>query len=141
LKLARGESGAAAALSHTGSLAGEEASWRALFDDVGAIVVDNFEDIVETAAFFGKASHAPKAQGAAVLAASGGAAIMAADCAEAHSVALPQPTAPVKAILEQRIPPFGSSRNPCDVTAQVLSDQKSLIDCVDALLSDSNYGA
>lgn len=139
-KLATGETGAAAALSHTGSLAGADASWRALLERGGAIVVDNFEDLVETAAFFGKVGR-PKAPGAAVLAGSGGAAIMGADCAELHGVPLPQPDPRVRAILEARIPAFGSPRNPCDVTAQVISDSASLMDCAEALLSDPNYGA
>lgn len=139
-KLATGETGAAAALSHTGSLAGSNASWRALFERGGAVVVDNFEDLIETAAFFGKVGR-PKAEGVAVLAGSGGAAIMGADSAEQHGVPLPQPEPRVRAVLEARIPPFGAPRNPCDVTAQVISDPESLMACADALLSDPNYAA
>jgi acyl-CoA synthetase (NDP forming) len=102
-------------------------------------VVDDFEALMETAAFFAKAP-APKAAGAAVVAASGGAAIMAADRAEQHGVPMPQPSPEVKAILEARIPEFGSSRNPCDVTAQILSDPESLGICAGALLGDPQYG-
>jgi acyl-CoA synthetase (NDP forming) len=138
-KMATGEQGAQAAMSHTGSLAGSHASYRAMFKRAGAIVVDDFEALMETAAFFAKAP-APKASGAAIVAASGGAAIMAADRAEQNGVPLPQPTAEVRAILESRIPEFGSSRNPCDVTAQVLSDPESLGICANALLSDPQYG-
>lgn len=139
-KLATGETGAAAALSHTGSLAGSNEAWRALLERGGVIVVDHFEDLVETAAFFGKVSR-PKAPGVAVLAGSGGAAIMGADSAEQHGVLLPQPEPRVRAVLEARIPPFGAPRNPCDVTAQVISDSTSLMDCAEALLSDESYGA
>ncbi|HEY4171755.1 MAG TPA: acetate--CoA ligase family protein, partial [Rhodopila sp.] len=138
-KMATGEQGAQAAMSHTGSLAGSHASYRAMFRRAGAIVVDDFEALMETAAFFAKAPP-PKARGAAVVAASGGAAIMAADRAEQHNVPMPQPTDAVRAILETRIPEFGSSRNPCDVTAQVLSDPESLGICAGALLSDPQYG-
>jgi acyl-CoA synthetase (NDP forming) len=94
---------------------------------------------METAAFFAKAP-APKAAGAAVVAASGGAAIMAADRAEQFGVPMPQPSDDVRAILETRIPEFGSCRNPCDVTAQVLADPESLGVCAGALLSDPRYG-
>jgi acetate---CoA ligase (ADP-forming) len=138
-KMATGEQGAQAAMSHTGSLAGSHTSYRAMFKRAGAIVVDDFEALMETAAFFAKAP-APKAAGAAIVAASGGAAIMAADRAEQNGVPLPQPTAEVRAVLESRIPEFGSSRNPCDVTAQVLSDPESLGICANALLSDPQYG-
>ena len=43
-------------------------------------------------------------------------------------------------MLESRIPEFGSSRNPCDVTAQVLADPESLGICANALLGDAQYG-
>jgi acyl-CoA synthetase (NDP forming) len=138
-KMATGEQGARAAMSHTGSLAGSHASYRAVFKRAGAVMVDDFEALMETAAFFAKAP-APKAAGVAVVAASGGAAIMAADRAEQHGVPMPQPSDPVREILEQHIPEFGSSRNPCDVTAQVLANPESLGACAGALLSDPQYG-
>jgi acyl-CoA synthetase (NDP forming) len=138
-KMATGEQGARAAMSHTGSLAGSHESYRAVFKRAGAVVVDDFEALMETAAFFAKAPP-PKAFGAAVVAASGGAAIMAADRAEQHGVPMPQPSASVRAILETHIPEFGSSRNPCDVTAAVLGNPESLGACAGALLSDPQYG-
>ena len=138
-KMASGEQGAQAAMSHTGSLAGSHASYRAMFEKAGAVMVDDFEALMETAAFFAKAPP-PKARGVAVVAASGGAAIMCADRAEEHGVPMPQPADDVRAILESRIPEFGSSRNPCDVTAAVLSDPESLGICAGALLSDPQYG-
>ena len=89
-KMATGEQGAAAAMSHTGSLAGSQAAYRAVFRRAGAILVEDYEALCETAAFFAKA-RPPKARGVAVVAASGGAAIMAADRAEQFGVPLPQP--------------------------------------------------
>lgn len=138
-KMATGEQGARAAMSHTGSLAGSHASYRAIFERAGAIVVDDYEALMETAAFFAKAPP-PMAAGVAVVAASGGAAIMAADRAEQHGVPMPQPSPEVRTVLESRIPEFGSSRNPCDVTAAVLSDPESLGICANALLGDPQYG-
>lgn len=138
-KMASGEQGAQAAMSHTGSLAGSHASYKAMFQRAGAVVVDDYEALMETAAFFAKAP-APKARGVAVVAASGGAAIMCADRAEEVGVPMPQPAAGVREILEQHIPEFGSSRNPCDVTAAVLSNPESLGACAGALLGDPQYG-
>jgi acyl-CoA synthetase (NDP forming) len=139
-KTATGALGAEAAISHTGSLAGEDSAYRAAFERGGAIVVEEFEGLMEAAQFFAKAPQ-PKARGVAVLAASGGAAIMAADKAEAHGVSLPQPGPLVRQILEANIPDFGSARNPCDVTGQVVNNPMSMPACSDALLSDSAYGA
>ncbi|NMF88556.1 acetate--CoA ligase family protein [Aromatoleum petrolei] len=139
-KIATGEQGALAAMSHTGSLAGSGAAYLAAFERAGAIVVDDFEALMETAAFFAKAPK-PKARGVAVLATSGGASIMAADKAEIHGVPLPQPQPEVTAILESHIPDFGSARNPCDVTAQVVNNPESLGACAEALMGDHHYGA
>ena len=139
-KMATGEQGAAAAVSHTGSLAGSNAAYRAMFERTGAIVAERFEDIVEMASFFAKVPQAPVAQGVAVLSPSGGAAIMAADFAEVHGVPLPQPTPEAAALLQQRIPDFGPSRNPCDVTAQVVNDPDSLAACAGALMCDPPFG-
>jgi acetate---CoA ligase (ADP-forming) len=138
-KIATGTLGAEAAISHTGSLAGSDSAYRAAFERGGAIVVEEFEGLMEAAAFFAKAPP-PKARGVAVLAASGGAAIMAADKAELYGLALPQPSAAVRQVLEANIPDFGSARNPCDVTGQVVNNPQSMPACSDALLSDAAYG-
>jgi acyl-CoA synthetase (NDP forming) len=139
-KTATGAMGAEAAISHTGSLAGSDDAYRAAFERSGAIVVEEFEGLMEAAVFFAKAPQ-PKARGIAVLAASGGAGIMAADKAERYGISLPQPCDEVRRILEANIPDFGSARNPCDVTGQVLNNPLSMPACSDALLSDAAYGA
>jgi acyl-CoA synthetase (NDP forming) len=139
-KIATGALGAQAAISHTGSLAGSDAAYRAAFARAGAIVIDDFEGLMEAAAFFAKAP-APRGRGVAVAATSGGASIMAADKAEIHGVALPQPSDAVRAVLEAHIPDFGSARNPCDVTAQVVNNPESLWACGEALMSDECFGA
>jgi acetate---CoA ligase (ADP-forming) len=139
-KIATGQIGAEAAVSHTGSLAGSNAAYRAAFERTGMVLVEDFEALMEAASFFSKAP-APKAKGVAVLATSGGAAIMAADRAEAHGIPLPQPSEAARRVLEEHIPDFGSARNPCDVTAQVVNNPKSLWACGEALLADESYGA
>ena len=103
-------------------------------------MVENFDALLETAAFLAKAPPC-RAPGIAVVSTSGGAAIMAADKAEVHGVTLPQPGAAAKAVLDARIPEFGSARNPVDITAQVLNNPESLRACADALCADPAYGA
>ncbi|MFX8620603.1 CoA-binding protein, partial [Acinetobacter baumannii] len=70
-----------AALSHTGTLAGSNAAYDAAFREIGAIVVDNWEEVLETACFFERAG-VPKGTGAGVMASSGGAAVISGDKAE-----------------------------------------------------------
>jgi len=139
-KLATGESGAQAAMSHTGSLAGAATSYEAVFERAGFILVREFEDLLETAAFFGKAPPL-KATGVAVLTPSGGAGILAADQAELHGVSLPQPGKELEKLLKSHIPEFGSPRNPCDVTAQILNNPDSFPACAQGFLNQKNIGA
>jgi acyl-CoA synthetase (NDP forming) len=139
-KIATGEPGAVAAMAHTGSRAGFDPAYRAAFERGGAIIVDEFEGLMEAASFFAKAPP-PAAHGVAVAATSGGAAIMSADVAHTHGVPLPQPSPEVRQVLASLIPEFGSSRNPCDVTGQVVNNPQSLWECAAALLSDPAYGA
>ncbi|MCW5654743.1 acetate--CoA ligase family protein [Hydrogenophaga sp.] len=139
-KIGTSESGAEAALSHTGALAGSAAGYNALFERAGFVVVDQYEHLLEAAAFFAKAPPA-KADGVAVLTPSGGAGIMAADQAEVFGVELPQPGPALRAVLESHIPEFGSSRNPCDVTAQILNNPASFPACAEAFLQEAHIGA
>ncbi len=139
-KMAVGEEGAAAAMSHTASLAGSAALWTALLEKGGAVVVEDFDALIETAWFFAKAPE-PKANGVAMLSGSGGAAIMSSDFAEIAGAPMPQPTPEVVDRLKSLIPPFVPARNPCDVTAGVINDMDTLLACADALLGDPNYGA
>lgn len=138
-KMATGTRGAAAALSHTGSMAGSNAAYQAAFEAAGAIGVDRLEDLMETAAFFAKAPH-PTSEGVAVLSTSGGGAVISADKAEIYGISLPQPGPAAQAVLDARIPEFGSARNPCDITAQVLNDPESLAECVEAMMDDDAFG-
>jgi len=138
LKLGRGEIGAKAAMSHTGSLAGSTAAWSAGFERAGMLEVEDFDALLETAGFFAKAG-APKARGVGILTPSGGAGIMAADHAEFAGLALPQPAPATEAIFRATLPDFGSPRNPCDMTAQVATNPKYFEDCMLAMLNDDQY--
>jgi acyl-CoA synthetase (NDP forming) len=138
-KLGTSENGAAAARSHTGSLAGSADAFRALFDRAGFVTVDEYEALVEYAKFFAAAGK-PLARGVAVVSGSGGAGVMAADMAARHGVPMPQPAEKTAEVLRSVVPEFGAARNPCDPTAQVLSVPESYTKCCRALLEDPQYG-
>ncbi|MBE9603754.1 acetate--CoA ligase family protein [Acetobacteraceae bacterium H6797] len=140
-KMAASAAAAEAALSHTGAVAGGHAIWCAALREAGAVLVDELGLLVETAAFFAKAPLRPAGPGVAVISTSGGAGVIAADAAEAAGVAMPQPGEAAAAVLAARIPDYGSTRNPCDVTAQVLNDPAALGECAGALAADPAYGA
>lgn len=133
--------GAVAALSHSGFVAGSSVAYKAAFDRMGAIVVDRFEALIETAAFFAKAP-APKAQarGVAVLSASGGTVVHAADEAEASGVPLPPMGSETREKIAALLPEFATVRNPLDLTASPHGNQK-LLDCSEVLLGYPAYAA
>lgn len=139
-KLGTSERGAQAAVSHTGSVAGSQAAYRAAFDQAGVVMVDDIEALLDTCSFFAKAPQ-PQARGVAVAAVSGGACIMLADKAELHGVDLPHPRPETMAVLERLIPEYGAPGNPCDTTAQVVSTPQHLHECFEALTADPQYGA
>ncbi len=140
-KMATGSTGKAAAMSHTGSLAGSNELYAAAFDAVGAIQVAQPEDLIETATFFAKAPRRPLGSGAAILSVSGGGGIIAADKAEEQGVRLPVFPPETEALLADIIPPFGSTRNPCDITAELLKKPEMLDRCADIVLAEPDVGA
>jgi acyl-CoA synthetase (NDP forming) len=127
-------------MSHTGTLAGAGAAFDAAYRRLGIIKVNNIEDVYETASFLAKAGR-PKAEGVAVVAASGGACIITLDKAEAFGVSLPPPSPAAQAVLDANVPDFGAPNNPCDITAQVATNPASYAACAEALLADPGYGA
>jgi acyl-CoA synthetase (NDP forming) len=140
LKLGRGETGAKAAMSHTGSMAGSTAAWSAAFRRAGMLEVEDFDALLETAGFMAKAPK-PRARGVGIATPSGGAGIMAADHAEYAGLTLPQPAPETEAVLRSAIPDFGSPRNPCDLTAQVATNPAMFDACMNAMLADPQYAA
>lgn len=139
-KTAVGEAAAAAAQSHTGSLAGSSRAFQAAMRRGHFVQADSLSELTEMASFFAKAP-APQAAGVAVMATSGGAAIMAADSAASNNVSLPQPGPVAQQVLDECVPEFGSAHNPCDITGQVLNKPDAFNACVQAMLADPAYGA
>jgi acyl-CoA synthetase (NDP forming) len=128
-----------AALSHTGTLAGSNAAYDAAFREMGAIVVDNWEEVLETACFFERAG-VPKGPGAGVMASSGGAAVISGDKAEEFGVAMPAPQYHTVARLSKLVPDFGSVSNPTDMTAETLKSFDLYSACIKAFADDPSYG-
>ncbi|MBM3555954.1 MAG: CoA-binding protein, partial [Alphaproteobacteria bacterium] len=89
-KATRGAVSRRAAHRHTGTIAGEDAAYRAAFARAGAVVVEEHEAVLETASFFAKAPR-PSGKGPAIVATSGGAGVIAATKAEEAGVHLPRP--------------------------------------------------
>lgn len=146
-KVGMSDPGRSAVRFHTHTDAGEPDFWPEFFLGEGIVRVSRIECLMETAAFLAKAPRPPasgqpgQGRGVAVVSGSGGTAILAVDAASRHGVETPQPGPRTEALLRAAIPAFGSSRNPCDATAQATRNPQSLIDCANAMLADEHYFA
>ncbi len=114
LKAGRTLAGAAAASSHTGALAGEDAVYDAAFKRAGIVRVKTFEELFDCAELLSKQPR-PTGKGLAIVTNAGGPGVMAADALSDYGV---EPAALSEETLRQLnevLPPHWSHRNPIDI--------------------------
>jgi acyl-CoA synthetase (NDP forming) len=120
-KVGRSEAGAQAAASHTASLAGSERAYDAMFACHGVVPGHDVDEMIDVAAAFSYfRDRLPRGKRVAILTPSGGAGIWLADVCEANGLTVPELDAPTRAAIDRLLPAYGTSRNPVDVTAQVI---------------------
>ena len=120
-KVGRSEAAAAAAASHTASLAGSARSFDAVFRRYGILPGEDQEHMVDVgAAFAFFVDRLPKGTRVGILTPSGGAGAWLADVCEHHGLTVPALDAQTRAAIDRMLPAYGVSRNPVDVTAQVI---------------------
>jgi acetyltransferase len=119
-KAGRFPESAAAAASHTGALAGEDAVYDAAFERMGIARVFNIGEIFDVADLVGR-PKVPKGPRLAVLTNAGGPGVMATDALVAAGGLLARLSDATMAALDASLPPQWSHRNPVDV----LGDAKS----------------
>jgi len=140
-KAANGEASGKAAMSHTGTLAGSAEAYRAAFRRAGAVLVEDFEALMEVATFFARNPQGPNGEGVGVMATSGGAGVICADKAEENALPLPALDDATAEVLKDIVPGFGSLANPADLTAEVLKDISTFKAAVTAFCDDPRFGA
>lgn len=136
LKVGGSPTGQEAAKSHTAAVTGDKKVWETVLRQYGAIEIDDVEDIVDLGKVFGVL---PRARGnrLGILTTSGGAGIIMADRAWEQGLEVPELSAGVREKIEGFIPSFGSSRNPVDLTAQVINEPEGFSECVRTVLESS----
>lgn len=121
LKVGRSPTGKAAVKSHTAALTGEDEAWRAIFRQYGVIEIEDSDDIADLGRIFGSKKK-PAGKRLGIVTTSGGAGIILADRAWDLGLKIDPLPLEVQNSLQQFVPPFGSTRNPVDLTAQVIND-------------------
>ena len=138
LKVGRTEAGIAAIASHTAALAGTDAIFDAMFRQHGvhrAVTMEEFFDIGYAAA---QARTLPRNERLGIITVSGGVGVLMADTAAAHGLDV----APAPAALQDGIRamvPFAATRNPIDVTGQVVGDMGILDRALEMAAADGTY--
>lgn len=138
MKVGRTELGAAAASTHTGSLAGNDAVFDTVFAECGAYRPQSIEEMLDIAYVCSVTGRLPANGDLGVMTTSGGIGVLMADHAQDWGLRMsPLPAAGVEATLE--LLPFAVAANPLDVTAQITAVPDGTARSIDLMLSHGPY--
>ncbi len=114
LKAGRTDAGAAAAMSHTGSLAGNDSVTAGAFKQVGILRVKTFQRLIDFAKLF---AYQPVARGnrLAIVSLSGGAGVMSTDAAVEAGFQLASFPRESLAEIQKHYPEWATIRHPFDI--------------------------
>jgi acetyltransferase len=114
IKSGRSAEGARAAASHTGSLAGSDNAYDAIFHQSGIQRVEGVDELFNHANAFAR-QPIPKGNRLAIVTNAGGPGIMATDAAIRHNLEIATLSEETKQKLKEELPPTASIQNPVDV--------------------------
>ena len=114
IKSGRSEEGARAVSSHTGSLAGSDNAYDAIFYQSGIQRVEDVNEMFHYAEAFSRMPM-PEGNQIAIVTNAGGPGIMATDAAVRHHLKLASFSASTEETLKQNLPPTANIHNPVDV--------------------------
>lgn len=117
MKVGSTDEGAAAAATHTGSLAGEDRIIDTVFRECGAYRASSIEEMIDIA-YICSIAPLPPSSGIGILSVSGGLGVLMADAAIGAGLQVP-PMAPETLAKIVAIQPMAGGRNPIDTTAQL----------------------
>ncbi|MBS3756438.1 MAG: acetate--CoA ligase family protein [Desulfobacterales bacterium] len=133
IKSGKTASGAKAASSHTGALAGSEAVYNAIFQEAGIIRVDTVDELFDYAGAF-SANRLPSGSRTAIITNAGGPGIIATDMTEVSGLKLAKFSPETDAALREHLPPTANFNNPVDVIGDAPS--KRYEHALDAVIKD-----
>ncbi|TYK51286.1 acetate--CoA ligase family protein [Actinomadura decatromicini] len=124
LKVGRSAGGEAATVAHTGTLAGRDASYEALFRQTGVYRVDDLDEMVALCSLLAVPNR-PRGTAIGFFASSGGECGLTADVADAAGVRLADLDEAAESALAAAVPPYQRPRNPMDLGASAWGDRDS----------------
>jgi acetyl coenzyme A synthetase (ADP forming)-like protein len=130
--------GAKAASSHTGSMAGSETAYEAVFERAGVIRCFSLKSQFDFAQGFAY-QPLPAGSSVAVITNAGGAGIMAADAIEKQQLTFAKLSEGTIRRLSEKLPAAANLYNPIDVLGDALPDRYQF--ALDVVLDDPNVNA
>lgn len=115
LKAGTSAHGAAAAASHTGSLAGSAKVYEAAFEQAGVAQAEDLNDMFDTTLAL-SLQPTMKGDNLLIVTNGGGVGVLATDAAEKYGLPLKFAPQDVQEELKKHMPSFGSAKNPVDIT-------------------------
>ncbi len=125
LKVGQSELASRTTVTHTGSLAGSDVLYQALFDRLGVARVSNPSLLLETLQML-TAAGGPAGPALAAFTCSGGDVAMLADCGEAQGIVFHQPDQKTEQALRQWLPEIATVSNPLDYTTPLWGQEQVL---------------
>jgi acetate---CoA ligase (ADP-forming) len=136
LKTGHTDVGQRAVTTHTGALAGADEVYAGAFDQTGAVRVQDALQMLDFLDLANQMRAVPAGSRVGLVSTSGGVGVWAADILAEMGASLPEFSDCTTSRLAKTLPAFGSSRNPIDMTGQILSHPQMVGECLAAVLAD-----
>ena len=138
LKVGRSPKGQATAASHTGSMAGSDKTYDAVFEKFGVIRADDMQDLRSTASLLATLRVLPRKPAFSAMCLSGGETAVSADTGFLHGIEYPDFSEATLKKLNDMLPDFATPRNPLDMTAALCYDADAFASGITTVMSDSS---
>jgi acyl-CoA synthetase (NDP forming) len=125
-------------IAHTGQLAGSAAAWDAFFEQHGAVIVNDLDDLLDTTALFAGAKIRPgrHEQGVGLITISGGDCTLLCDIADQEGLPVPELSAATQQALIQDLDKPTLLGNPLDVEDLQRQNTEAFDRCLEAFFRE-----
>jgi acyl-CoA synthetase (NDP forming) len=127
-------------VSHTAHLAGDDGAYQALFERHGVTRARDQQEMVDLAMAFSRCAL-PAGDRIGIVTLSGGAGTWLTDALIDERLQVPTLDEATQRLVRELIPPYGSSANPIDVTAQVVGAHGALSELIELALHSPQLDA
>jgi len=128
-------------IAHTGQLAGSAAAWDAFFEQHGAIIVHDLDDLIDTTALFAGAKLRPDKheRGVGLMTISGGDCTLLCDIAEQEGVTVPELSTETQQTMVEALDKPTLLGNPLDVEDLQRLKPEAFDRCLEKFFEEPNF--